>query len=88
MRKSHGKKMKKYHAAKPIPVVPVGANWSVVEWGPIKIYGFIGGLIRRAADAIGYNDVLPLGRTIGAWTASMVYEDDYFTPTVKDKKLR
>jgi len=88
IRKSHGKKMKKYHVAKPIPVVPVGANWAVVEWGPVKLYGFIGGLIRRAADAIGYNDVLPLGRTIGAWTASMVYEDDYFTPTVKDKKLR
>ncbi|HSW92436.1 MAG TPA: FAD-dependent oxidoreductase [Patescibacteria group bacterium] len=88
LRKSRGKKMKKYHVAKPIPVVPVGANWAVVEWGPVKLYGFIGGLIRRAADAIGYNDVLPLGRTIGAWTASMVYEDDYFTPTVKDKKLR
>jgi len=88
IRKSRGKKMKKYHAAKPIPVVPVGANWAVVEWGPVKLYGFIGGLIRRAADAIGYNDVLPLGRTIGAWTASMVYEDDYFTPTVKDKTIR
>lgn len=88
IRKSHGKKMKKYHATKPIPVVPVGANWAAVEWRGIKVYGIIGSLIRRAADAIGYNDVLPLGRTIGAWTASMVYEDDYFTPTVKDKKLR
>ncbi|HSW90895.1 MAG TPA: FAD-dependent oxidoreductase [Candidatus Saccharimonadales bacterium] len=88
IRKSHGKKVKKYHTSKPIPVVPVGANWAAVEWRGIKVYGFIGGLIRRAADAIGYNDLLPLGRTIGAWTASMVYEEDYFTPTVKDKKLR
>ena len=88
IRKSRGKKMKKYHASAPIPVVPVGANWAAVEWGGLRVYGFIGGLIRRAADAIGYNDVLPLGTTIGAWTASMVYEDDYFTPTVKDKQLR
>lgn len=87
IRKSRGKKMKKYHASAPIPVVPVGANWAAVEWGGLRVYGFIGGLIRRAADAIGYNDVLPLGTTIGAWTASMVYEDDYFTPTVKDKQL-
>jgi NADH dehydrogenase len=88
LRKSRGKKMKKYHASAPIPVVPVGSNWAAVEWGGLRVYGFIGGLVRRAADAIGYNDVLPLGTTIGAWTASMVYEDDYFTPTVKDKQIR
>jgi NADH dehydrogenase len=88
LRKSRGEKMKKYHASAPIPVVPVGSNWAAVEWGGLRAYGFIGGLVRRAADAIGYNDVLPLGTTIGAWTASMVYEDDYFTPTVKDKQIR
>lgn len=88
LRQEQGKKPKKYKAKLPVSVVPVGANWAAVEWRSIRIYGFIGALIRRAADIIGYSDVLPLGTSIGAWQAAKVYEDDYFTPTVTSKKLR
>ena len=88
MRHKNGKKPKKYHAKLPVSAIPVGANWAVIEWKSIRIYGFVGALIRRAADIIGYSDVLPLGTSIGAWQAAMVYEDDYFTPTEKTQKLR
>lgn len=88
LRHKRGKKLKKYQAKLPVSAVPVGANWAVIEWRSIRIYGFVGALIRRVADIIGYSDVLPLGTSIGAWQAAMVYEDDYFTPTEKTQKLR
>lgn len=88
IRQARGKKAKKYHAKLPVSCIPVGSNWAVAEWKFIKVYGYLGALIRRAADAIGYSDVLPIGTSIGAWQAARVYEDDYFTPTLKDKKLR
>lgn len=87
-RVARGKKPKKYQAKLPVSVVPVGSHWAAVEWNAIRIYGFIGALIRSAADMIGYSDVLPLGTSLGAWRASRVHEDDYFTPTVTDKQLR
>lgn len=87
-RYSRGKRLKKYSAKLPVSVVPVGARWAAVEWKALRVYGLIGALIRSAADMVGYSDVLPLGTSIGAWKAARVREDDYFTPTVTDKKLR
>lgn len=83
-----GQKPKPYRARLPVSAVPVGSNWAVVEWRFIRVYGFVGGLIRRVADFIGYNDVLSVGTSINAWKAARVYEHDYFTPSVKSKKLR
>lgn len=87
-RQKNGKKLKKYQAKLPVSAVPVGANWAVIEWRSIRIFGIFGAMIRRVADIIGYSDILPIGTSIGAWQAAKVYEDDYFTPTVKTKKIR
>jgi len=81
-RELHGKKPKRYKAIMPPVVVPVGNNWSILEWHGIRISGWLGSLLRRAADFIGYNDLLPLGQALGVWRASTVMEDDYFRPTV------
>lgn len=80
-RKQAGKKPKKYKAVMPPVVVPVGKGWAVFEWHWLRLYGWIGALLRRAADFIGYNDMLPIGQALGVWRASTVMEDDYFTPT-------
>jgi len=80
-RQAKGKRLKKYKAVMPPVVVPVGENWAVFEWHWLKIYGWIASLLRRAADFIGYNDMLPLGQALGVWRATMIMEDDYFTPT-------
>lgn len=85
---SLGKKPKKYAPRLPVSAIPVGTGWAVVEWRWIKLYGWIGGLIRRAADIVGYSELLPLGTSLGAWRAAKVYENDYFTPTIKRKKHR
>lgn len=80
-RQAQGKEMKPYKAVKPPVVVPVGANWAVFEWHAIRLYGWIGALLRQAADVIGYNDVLPIGQALGVWRARMVKADDHFLET-------
>ncbi len=77
-REQRGQRPKEYKAVMPPVVLPVGENWAVFEWHKLRIYGFIGSLLRRAADFIGYNDVLPIGQALGVWHASTVVEDDYF----------
>ncbi len=87
-RKAKGKKLKKYVQHLPVTAIPVGRNWAVVEWRFIRIFGLAGGLIRRAADFIGYRDVMPMNTSVKAWQAAEVYENDYFTPTVKVKSAK
>jgi NADH dehydrogenase len=79
-REQSGKSPKKYKAVKPPVVIPAGEDWAILEWKGIRVSGWLGVLLRRAADFIGYNDMLPLGQALGAWHASMVMEDNYFTP--------
>lgn len=85
---SKRKKVKPHKHILPVTAVPVGSGWAVVEWKFIRIYGRLGGIIRRVADFIGYHDMLPYGTAIGAWRASKVYENDYFTPSAMRAKKR
>jgi len=84
-RQSKGKQSKKYSAVAPPVVVPVGENWAIFEWHWLRLHGWAASLIRRAADFIGYSDMLPLGQALGVWHATMIMEDDYFTPTSPEK---
>lgn len=76
---------RRYKAVMPPVVVPVGENWAVFEWRKLRLSGWLASLVRRAADVIGYSDVLPLGQALGVWRAQSVLEDDYFTPSKKKK---
>lgn len=73
----NGQQPKPYKAVKPPVVIPVGENWAILEWGKIRVYGWLGSLIRRAADFIGYHDYLPLGQALGVWRASSVSDNDF-----------
>ncbi len=85
-RKQIGKKRKLYKATLPPVVVPIGENWAVFEWRKIHLSGWPASLIRRAADMIGYSDVLPVGQALGVWHAHTVLEDDYFPASELDGK--
>lgn len=74
-RELSGGKPKSYKAVKPPVVVPVGPFWAIFEWHGLRFTGIIGAMLRRAADFIGYTDLLPIGQALGAWRASRVYED-------------
>jgi NADH dehydrogenase len=48
-----------YVAKRPIYVFPAGPYWAAVSWGPIRIYGLLGWMLRTAADWIAYHDYEP-----------------------------
>lgn len=83
-REQNGKQLKKYRAVKPPVVIPVGEDWAILEWHGLRVSGWLGSMLRRVADFVGYNDMLPLGQALGVWHASMVMEDSYFTPLDDD----
>jgi NADH dehydrogenase FAD-containing subunit len=60
-----GKPVKAYQPKEPIYATPVGANWAAIQWGKRRYYGLTGWWLRRAADLVGYRDLLP---EITAWT--------------------
>ncbi|HEU5121597.1 MAG TPA: hypothetical protein VFT59_02025, partial [Candidatus Saccharimonadales bacterium] len=84
MREANGRRqLKKYKPVMPPVVVPVGENWAVFEWRGIRLYGWMASLLRRAADFIGYSDMLPLGQALGVWHASLISSDDDVMPSKK-----
>lgn len=56
-----------YKAVLPPSVVPIGHRWAVFEWGKLRFAGLFGGLMRMAADLIGYHDILPIGWAMNVW---------------------
>ena len=81
-RQHHHKHRRPYKAVLPPSVIPVGENWAVFEWRWLRLHGWIGAVLRRAADAIGYHDILPLGQALGVWRAHRIEEDEYFAPFI------
>lgn len=73
----------KYSAVMPPVVIPAGKNWAIFEWHGIRISGPLAGLIRRAADVIGYHDVFPIGLTFGAFMASYDEQEECQICSVK-----
>lgn len=68
-RQAAGKAMNKYKAVMPPVVIPVGAYWAIVEWHNLRLKGWMGAAIRKAADFMGYSDILPVGQALGVWHA-------------------
>jgi NADH dehydrogenase len=81
----HRKRRHAYKAVQPAVVVPVGENWAIFEWHKLRFAGWIGALFRRAADFIGYHDVLPIGQALGTWRASRIMDDDFETVPLQDR---
>lgn len=80
LREQKGGRPREYRAVEPILIVPVGDKWSVFQWHKLRFYGWVAAVLRRLADFVGYSDMLPIGQALGVWHASMIMEDDYFTP--------
>ncbi len=74
-----------YKVVKPPVVIPIGKRWAILEWNFILIVDYIGHLIRRAADFIGYNDMLPLGLAFATWKSEELR--DYNCDTCREHKV-
>jgi NADH dehydrogenase len=72
---AHHKTLPFYKDVKPPVVIPVGDNWAVLEWGHLRLTGWLASLVRSAADFIGYHDILPIGQALGVWHAQRVHEE-------------
>lgn len=64
MRRLNGQSRPPYHNKRPTSVVPVGSNWAILQRGNFIFGGRIAGLIRKAADVIGYRDVMGLRKAL------------------------
>lgn len=71
-----GKSNRKYKAKLPPVVVPVGERWAIFEYKKIRFGGWLGALVRQAADFVGYRDILPFGQALGVWRAQSIKEAD------------
>ena len=83
VRKSHGRLMKRYTPKEPIYVFPVGKRWAAVLWGKVQIYGFVGWLLRLAADFVGFKDYQPWWKASRQWMTEFKGEEDCPTCTPK-----
>ena len=64
-----GRRLKPYKPKKPVYVTPVGPRWAAVVWNNFHFYGWIGSLLRTAADFAGYKDYEPWWLASKYWLA-------------------
>lgn len=64
-----------YKVVQPPVVLPVGKRWAVLEYKSLRVHGYIGHLIRRTADFVGYHDILPLGLAFSSWSAEYTHDN-------------
>ncbi|MGV9001906.1 MAG: NAD(P)/FAD-dependent oxidoreductase [Candidatus Saccharimonadaceae bacterium] len=81
-----GKSNKKYKAKQPPVVVPIGEGWAIFEYKKINFGGWLGSMVRQAADFTGYRDVLPFGQSLGVLHTQTVKEEDVIIAGYDDTK--
>ena len=65
-----------YKPKKPVYVTPAGPHWAAVLWGKVRIYGWLGWTMRRAADFIAYHDFEPWWKASKQWMKENDSEED------------
>ncbi|HSW85837.1 MAG TPA: FAD-dependent oxidoreductase [Candidatus Saccharimonadales bacterium] len=75
-RGASGKNFKSYIAKKPVSVIPAGPHWAAVIWGRFRVNGWLGYLLREAADVIGFHDFEPWPAAIKQFVTEFTVEDD------------
>jgi NADH:ubiquinone reductase (H+-translocating) len=82
-RSAAGKTLKAYKPNRPVYITPVGPDWAAVLWNRVHLYGWIGWLLRGAADFMGYHDYEPWWDAGTHWIAE--YEDEPSCPVCAGK---
>jgi NADH:quinone reductase (non-electrogenic) len=65
-----------YKPKRPVAVTPVGHGWAAVEWGGLHFAGYLGWLVRRAADLVAYHDIERLPAALHVWLQEPHREED------------
>src|SRR3989344_446522 len=64
-----GKSLKKYEPPKPYHSIPVGPGWAATVLGSISLYGYVGWILRRAADLRYFLTILPFKKAYLAFAS-------------------
>jgi NADH dehydrogenase len=74
-RRARGKALKSYVAKQPTTVIPAGPRWAAVVWGNLRLYGWLGWVLREAADLIGFHDLEPWHVASKQWATEFGNQD-------------
>ena len=70
------RKVRKEHKdKKPVQIIPIGNKWALLQYRQISMKGRLVALMRKAADFIGYGDVMGYIRALTIWTNADLEED-------------
>lgn len=64
---AHKTSLPTYKPKKRPVVIPVGDNWAILEYGPIRVTSFLGLLLHKAAGLVGYLDFFPIFKAVDLW---------------------
>jgi len=82
-RRAAGESFKSYIAHAPVTVIPVGPHWAVVQGQGIwRFQGFLGWLVREAADLVGFHDLEPWPKAINQFLTEFETQDNCEVCTV------
>ena len=76
IRAASGQSRPAYRAKAPVSVIPVGSGYAAAQWGPLLMYGFLGYLLRRAADLVGYADIENWPKAVKSTLEDSMREDN------------
>jgi NADH dehydrogenase len=75
-RRARGKNFRSYIAKQAVTVIPAGPRWAAVLWGNVRLYGWVGWVLREAADFIGFRDLEPWSVATKQWLTEFSGQDD------------
>lgn len=75
IRQAAGKPRLTYQDAKPAYATPAGPRWAALLWGPFHTYGWLGWVLRSAADWVAYHDLEPVWNATKHWMAEVGEEE-------------
>jgi len=61
---------------KPIYAIPAGPGWAAVLWGSVRIYGWVGFMLREAADLRFFLTILPIAKALKVFSKHDVLSED------------
>lgn len=54
-----GRSPRSYQPVRPVYSIPIGVGWAAVLWGSLRLYGWLGWLLRQVADFKAYHTYQP-----------------------------
>jgi NADH dehydrogenase len=66
-RRKSGKDFRSYKVKKPITVIPAGPRWAATIWGRMRLYGWLGWVLREAGDLKGFLDYQNIPDALAQW---------------------